>query len=59
MQTMQEKFVAALGLSVSPTRLQAYRLATDRDDLDALGRYLSNTALSEALYPSLQNVELN
>jgi len=36
MQTMQEKFAAALDLSVSPTRLQAYRLATDRDDLDAL-----------------------
>jgi len=55
---VQEKFVATFGSSVSPTRLQAYRLATDRDDLDALGRYLWNTALSEALYPSVQNVEI-
>jgi len=55
---VQEKFVATFGLSVSPARLQAYRLTTDRDDLDALGRYLWNTALSEALYPSVQNAEI-
>lgn len=55
---MQAKYVAVLGSIVSPTRLQAYRLATDRDDLDALARYLWNMALSEALYPSLQNMEI-
>jgi len=55
---VQAKYVAVLGSIVSPTCLQAYRLATDRDDLDALARYLWNMALSEALYPSLQNMEI-
>ena len=38
-------------------RLDAYRI-TGENEIDALTSYLWNTALCEALYPSLQNLEI-
>ena len=44
--------------SHSHQRLHTYARQTDIDQLDALGRYHWNIALCEALYPSLQTVEV-
>ena len=48
-----EAFVQAL----SPERLAPYQ-RDNADEVTALARYLWNTALCEALYPSLQHVEI-
>ena len=44
--------------SISAPRLKPYAALTDKDEMDALARYFWNMALSEALYPSLQSVEI-
>jgi hypothetical protein len=43
---------------LSKDRLSAYQQPTDRDALDPVARYLWNLALSEALYPTLQALEV-
>ena len=52
------EFVARLGEAVSSARLDAYKRVVDDSPLHAIQRYLWNTALSEALYPALQGVEI-
>lgn len=44
---------------LSSNRLERYGNEEDRDELDALARYLWNVALCEALYPSLQSLEIS
>lgn len=44
--------------AVSEERLGSYRLGDDEKEEDALARYARNTDLSEALYPSLQALEV-
>lgn len=43
---------------ISEVRFANYRRYDDTSDLEPLGRYLWNTALSESLYPSLNFVEI-
>lgn len=45
--------------SISPNRLLPYTDHADKDELDSLGRYFWNIALCEAMYPSLQSVEIS
>lgn len=45
--------------SISPKRLSPYTDTADKDELDSLGRYFWNIALCEAMYPSLQCVEIS
>src|SRR5690348_14935852 len=54
----QRAYVAGLRQAISDVRLDAYRRPGDADDLDAVARYLWNIALSEALYPTLQALEI-
>lgn len=49
--------VTAFVETVSPERFSPY-LTQAADELDAVGLYLWNVALSEALYPALQAVEV-
>lgn len=44
--------------AISDQRLDAYRITEADDDLDLLERYVWNMALSEALYPVLQSLEV-
>ncbi|MGH2390669.1 MAG: hypothetical protein ACRDIE_20910 [Chloroflexota bacterium] len=57
MPKSQKDLFASLSLVYSPERLGTYRRAGD-DDAAVLARYLWNTLLSEALYPTLQSLEL-
>ena len=50
--------LAALRKALSPERLAAYALSEDRDDLDAVARYLWNGALAAALTPALHALEV-
>lgn len=51
-------YVTNIERTVSAARLSVYRRPTDVGDLDAIARYLWNVALSEALYPALQTLEI-
>lgn len=51
-------YVAQLRLPISGTRLESYR-AAGGTDLDMVVNYMWNIELSEALYPSLQAVEVS
>lgn len=53
-----KRFVEALERPLAAERLNAYRRAGDSDDLDSLARYTWNMAISEALYPALQCLEI-
>jgi hypothetical protein len=55
---MSEDFFLSVRGSISDQRLDAYRQSHTDTDVDLLGRYLWNTALCEALYPTLQNLEI-
>lgn len=55
---MQETVFVALRKTISHDRLESYRHRDDDDDLELLVRYAWNIALSEALYPSLNNFEI-
>src|SRR5579884_2964017 len=57
MPKSQHDLFASLSRAYSPERLAAYRQQGD-DDAAVLARYLWNTLLSEALYPSLQSLEV-
>jgi hypothetical protein len=57
MPKSQHDLFASLSLVYSLERLAAYRQQGD-DDAAVLARYLWNTLLSEALYPSLQSLEV-
>jgi hypothetical protein len=48
----------ALERALSPQRLRAYRLDSDRDETDGLARYLWNLALSNAIAPVLHVLEI-
>jgi hypothetical protein len=48
----------ALERALSRQRLQGYRLAADRDEVDGLARYLWNLALASALQPVLHVLEV-
>src|SRR5919202_1807876 len=51
-------YVPKLYPPVSAERLESYRGEPITDDLTMIVNYLWNTALSEALYPSLQGLEV-
>lgn len=51
--------LAQLRTVISIARLEAYRVSPDDKDMDLLSRYAWNIGLSEALYPSLQNLEVS
>lgn len=56
---MQQKLYQPLATQLSEARLNAYRQRLpDADDLDVLAHYYWNVALSQALYVSLQAVEV-
>ncbi len=55
---MQEPYLASIRKIVSSERLAPYCMTTGDTDIDIIGRYLWNTALGEALYPSLQGLEI-
>lgn len=55
---VQKPLLSALRATVSRDRLDAYTRRTADTDLDRLGRYFWNMALCEALYPSLQCLEV-
>jgi len=57
MPLSQQDLFAALSRAHSPERLAAYRRPND-DDAAVLARYLWNTQLGEALYPTLQALEV-
>jgi len=57
MPLSQQDLFAALSRAHSPERLAAYRCPND-DDAAVLARYLWNTQLGEALYPTLQALEV-
>lgn len=48
---------AAVSQAISSRRIESYRLKGD-NDLDVLVRYVWNSCLCEALYPSLQTLEI-
>lgn len=50
------QLIAAIEIPISPARLEAYRQGGS--DLDMVTNYLWNMQLSEALYPTLQSLEL-
>lgn len=53
-----QQHLDALTPALSAERLSGYRLPADTDALDALARYAWNVAIAEALYPTLQSVEI-
>src|SRR5947209_7108917 len=56
---MQDPFAANLEQAMSPERLGSYqRRNVVEDEVDVIARYAWNMALSEALYPALQGVEV-
>lgn len=56
---MQDPFAANLELVMSPERLGSYqRRNVVENEVDVIARYAWNMALSEALYPALQGVEV-
>jgi hypothetical protein len=55
---MQDRFFAPLREVISNERLEAYRRTASDTDPDLLGRYQWNIALSEALYPVLNILEI-
>jgi hypothetical protein len=54
----QPHLFAALRVVLSSDRINAYRQSPSDTDLDLLERYFWNMALSEALYPTLQALEV-
>ena len=54
---MQADFYHRFMAAITPARLNAYR-SSGLDDLDVVACYLWNSALSEALYPTLQTFEV-
>lgn len=54
----QREYVANFQRALSDARFNAYRRPSDTSHLDVIARYLWNTALSEALYPALQALEI-
>lgn len=50
--------LAVLQRALSRQRLDAYRQPSDRDDADALARYLWNVALASSLQPALHAFEI-
>lgn len=54
---MQDYLVLDLKRALSTERFSEYA-STAANDREAIGRYLWNTRLSEALYPSLENLEI-
>jgi hypothetical protein len=54
----QREYIANLKHAIADARLNAYCRANDANELDAIARYLWNIALSEALYPPLQMLEV-
>lgn len=59
MGSVSEELFSSLRLSISRERLAPYRRSEDEDEIDAFARYYWNTALSEALYPVLQCLEIS
>jgi len=55
---MSRKFFTSLRTSLSDQRIDAYRQSTTDTDIDLLECYLWNIAICEALYPTLQNIEI-
>lgn len=51
-------YYASLRAALSNERLDKYKRDGDRTDAEALGRYFFNIAVCEALYPSLQGLEV-
>lgn len=56
---MQTVFFSNISQHLSPVRMESYRPAGGGTDEDCLCRYLWNTALAEALYPSLHLLEVS
>lgn len=54
---MQASYLSALRTALSEERLSTYR-RSGQSDADVLANYLWNLALCEALYPSLQGIEV-
>ncbi len=52
------RYLTDLRRGISDARLNAYRRPDDVGSLDVIARYLWNIALSEALYPTLQALEV-
>jgi hypothetical protein len=50
--------LSALHRALSQQRLDAYRQPSDRDDADAVARYLWNMALASAIHPTLHVFEI-
>jgi hypothetical protein len=50
--------MAGLRAALSSSRFEAYRTNPGDDDIECLKRYVWNVALSEALYPTLQYLEI-
>lgn len=55
---MQHEFLAAVRKSISDERLDAYRHCENDLDIELLSRYVWNIALSESMYPLLNNFEI-
>ncbi len=55
---MSRSFFASLRTSLSDQRLDAYQQLVTDTDIDLLERHFWNTAICEALYPTLQNLEI-
>ena len=58
MTSNQPPFFSAIEVAIAADRLAGYRVATTDTSTDLIGRYLWNMALCEALYPSLQCLEV-
>jgi hypothetical protein len=50
--------LAAIRRALSPARIAAYATAADRDEIDAVARYLWNASLATCLHPSLHALEV-
>jgi hypothetical protein len=55
---VNQRFVDDLHVAISAERLESYRPNDQSSDLEMVSTYLWNIALSEALYPSLQVLEI-
>lgn len=58
MQPTRLTYWPLLRSAISSERLDAYRRSHNDTDVDVIARYLWNTALSEALYPAIQGLEV-
>lgn len=54
----EKQYFIDLQRALSSERLSSYRRPSDATDAEALGRYFLNICLCEALYPSLQGLEI-